>query len=408
MTHLTTPNTDIIIVGAGLVGLSFALMLARHGIHSTLIEKNLHLQDTRNTALSRKSVQIYQAFRLWECIADFACPVVGVDIYEHGGFGRAKLRAFDEGFADFGAVVQNHALLDALYQAVADSPFINMHKGYCLVDMHQNDAMVHAQFASDAGSTSTHSINAHRIDISAKILVACDGAYSSARTLLNIGTDTHDYQQSAIVGMVTTAQAHNGMAIECFDKLGPVALLPLSHSAHTRSLVWVCKRGDEQAFLHDKDKLLTTLTGVFDGVDIGNIIRIGAYPLTKIIAHRQVIGRVVLLGNAAHTLHPVAGQGFNLCLRDCALLADTLASVNLHDNATIHTALERYTQMRLQDQRRVARFCDFIIWGFCHKNPVIKFARNVGLILFDKVPFIKPMLARYAMGLARISDARGK
>ena len=151
---------------------------------------------------------------------------------------------------------------------------------------------------------------------------------------------------------------------------------------------------------------MATLQRVF-GDEAGKFTkagRRGAYPLVKVLAKRQVAGRCVIMGNAAHTLHPVAGQGFNLCLRDARALAMMLGNVlKTAENGQFdfggHARLVAYEMARQQDQKRVIRFCDAVVHGFTHKNPMVKFVRNLGLIAFDKLPGIKPMVANYAMGL---------
>ena len=142
------------------------------------------------------------------------------------------------------------------------------------------------------------------------------------------------------------------------------------------------------------------------GADAGRFVatgKRGAYPLSKVLAHRQVAGRFVIMGNAAHTLHPVAGQGFNLCLRDAYALANLLAQAVADDGDAVdfgrYDRLAHYEKSRLADQKRVIKFCDTVVGSFTHPNPVMKFARNVGLVCFDKIPGIKPLVATYAMGL---------
>lgn len=388
------PSTPLMIIGGGLVGLSLALMLARAGFWVHLFEAGNRARydsDTRNTALSRKSVQIYSDFGIWECIAPHACPVFSVAISEEGGFGRATIVAHEEKLADFGAVVQNTALLGALNQAVDAHPNITLFENARLVDISLDGTAIIDQ----NGQTHTHH---------APLIIAADGVNSPTRTLLGISKKTHDYQQSALVGVVRTDTPHQNTATERFSAIGPMALLPLaSQNQDLRSVVWICTRGEEQALLADLAKLKQNIGQTF-GISVLDLSHVGAWELKKVLSNQQVMGRVVLMGNAAHTLHPVAGQGFNLCLRDAEQLTHTLAKLSDFSAENLARALSDYTQLRLNDQRRVARFCDFIIWGFTHPSPVIRFLRNVGLIIFDKVPFIKPLVARYAMGLRAIKS----
>lgn len=419
----TTPeHNHVIIIGGGHVGLSFALLLAHQGIYSTLLEtvkyptiapdqdrERQSYLDSRNTALSRRSVQIYHEIGLWDELDSHACRIDKVLISELGSFGRATLDKQAENVESFGFVMENAWLGRVLLQAVKASPYIRLHDNTQVTAISQDDDMAHVTAISQDDGTSNGAIQ-----LSAPLVVACDGQHSPARHMLGVGADSHDYGQVGIVGVVETDTPHEHVAIEKFSPAGPLAVLPLPDSTdgkYRRSVVFICPKGDEHAYLHDDAHFLATLQQVF-GTDAGQFIqagRRGAYPLTKVLAHRQVIGRCVLMGNAAHTLHPVAGQGFNLCLRDAYALAKLLGE-NLQNAQSgkfgittpdfgNQARLLGYEQSRQTDQKRVIKFCDTVVGSFTSANPVMKVARNVGLIAFDKIPFVKPMVATYAMGL---------
>lgn len=424
MTHTAKPNSQnhVIIIGGGHVGLSFALLLAKKGIYSTLIEsvkypkiapnqdfKRQYYLDSRNTALSRRSVQIYEEMGLWERLASHACRIDGVKISELGSFGRATLDKTAEGVESFGYVMENAWLGRQLVQAVKDSPLITLLDGTSVKDIAQtNDIVTVCAQKEDANDLNDH---ANTLLIEAPLVVACDGQNSPIRQMLGVKTKTHDYEQVGIVGVVETDEPHAHIAIERFSQAGPLAVLPLPDEtiegrlAHRRSVVFICPKGEEGRYLTDDAYFLQTLQEVF-GREAGRFIkagRRGAYPLTKVLASRQVIGRCVLMGNSAHTLHPVAGQGFNLCLRDAHALANTLLGVFNDPSGEFDFGDQRhllaYELARQKDQKRVIHFCDTVVGSFTSANPVMKFARNVGLIAFDKIPGIKPMVASYAMGL---------
>lgn len=431
--HITSPsiktsaklnsNQSVLIVGGGHVGLSFALLLAHHGIASTLIEKNaypnispdadthrVHYLDSRNTALSRRTVQIYQKIGLWQNLQEHACRIDAVHISEQGSFGRAKLLKEEEGVESFGQVMENAWLGRTLLLAVQAHPLIKLLDARQVVAIKQADQQVHIQHtASNQASTNN---NLETSTCMADLLVACDGTNSGIRELLGIGDKRYDYQQSGIVGVVMTDKPHEHIAIERFSPAGPLAVLPLcdvNTNAHVqnmqgyrRSVVWICPKGQEQAYLQDDAYFLQTLQKAF-GQAAGKFTKAGkrgSYPLTKVIAESQVSGRCVIMGNAAHTLHPVAGQGFNLCMRDADTLADMLAKQIVNEgNIGEQTLLQGYQNRRKKDQKRVEIFCDTVVKGFTHPNPIVKYARNLGLLAFDNVPMIKPLVATFAMGL---------
>ncbi|KTF05445.1 2-polyprenyl-6-methoxyphenol 4-hydroxylase [marine sediment metagenome] len=408
----------MLIVGGGHVGLSFALLLAHHGIASTLLEKNRyptisptddrtrsHYLDSRNTALSRRTVQIYQEIGLWDELQSHACRIDSVQISEQGSFGRAQLNKVEEKVESFGQVIENAWLGRKLLLAAQQSPLVTLIDNASVNTVAQQADGVTLSFSNDDAAENEQQLQA-------SVLVACDGRDSTVRQLLNIGTTTYDYQQTAIVGVVETDRRHEHVAIERFSPAGPLAVLPLTdpegdgndtyQQGYRRSVVWVCPTGEETKYLEDDAHFLQTLQEAF-GQRAGKFIaagRRGAYPLSRVLADKQVEGRCVIMGNAAHTLHPVAGQGFNLCMRDAHVLAQMMsAQVLKGEDIGNAQLLKRYEKARQTDQKRVIRFCDAVVHGFTHPNPAIKLARNMALLAFDKLPNIKPLVATYAMGL---------
>lgn len=414
----TMTDQHVLIAGGGHVGLSFALLLAHHGIASTLLEKSRypvispnddrkrsHYLDSRNTALSRRTVQIYQEIGLWSALQSHACRIDAVQISEQSSFGRAQLNKAEEKVESFGQVMENAWLGRELLLAAQESPLITLVDNANVIAVKQHTDSVTINFDYYDGEEGEQQLQA-------SVLVACDGRDSTVRQLLDIGTTDYDYEQTAIVGVVETDKPHEHIAIERFSPAGPLAVLPLTdpdgdgnddlQKGYRRSVVWVCPKGEESQYLEDDAHFLATLQHAF-GQRAGTFTaagRRGAYPLTRVLADKQVQGRCVIMGNAAHTLHPVAGQGFNLCMRDAHVLAQMM-SAQVLKGADIGevTLLKRYEKARQTDQKRVIRFCDAVVHGFTHPNPAVKLARNVALVAFDKLPNIKPLIANYAMGL---------
>ena len=407
-------NQTVLIVGGGHVGLSFALLLADKGIASTVLEEKVypsispnddtdrtHYLDSRNTALSRRTVQIYNDIGLWHDLQSHACRIDAVQISEQGSFGYAELNKEAENVESFGQVMENAWLGRKLLLAVQNHPLITLIDGATVTAVSESKDSVSVDYQQDE----------QNLNLVANLLVACDGRDSTVRELLNIGISVHDYNQSAIVGVVQTDKPHQHTAIERFSPAGPLAVLPLNDAQHTddatvsgyrRSVVWVCPKGEEQQYLDNDELFLQTLQQAF-GQRAGKFVRTGkrgAYSLIRVLAERQVQGRCVIMGNSAHTLHPVAGQGFNLCMRDADTLSKMLArQVTVGKNIGEAKLLKAYETARQTDQKRVIRFCDAVVHGFTHPNPAVKFARNVGLIAFNKLPNVKPLVATYAMGL---------
>ncbi|NNP76760.1 ubiquinone biosynthesis protein UbiH [Acinetobacter sp. Ac_3412] len=398
---------QVIIVGGGMVGLSLALMLAKSNIAVKLLEAVKYPNfddenvapyhssfDARNTALSRRSVQIYQKLDLWEALQQHATPILQVHITEQGSFGKARLVAEQEKVESFGQVIENAWLGRVLLTQVRQQPLIELIDGVQVTSLIQDADQV--QIEAMRNGEYIHSLKS-------KLVIAADGRDSFCRQAIGVGVDEHDYDQVAIVTTVQTSKPHQQVGFERFSALGPLALLPLP-GEYRRSVVWPVKKGTEAEWLGEENDqhFLDALQETY-GDRAGKFEKTGkrfSYPLAQVLAHKQAVGRVVLMGNAAHTIHPVAGQGFNLCLRDADVLVRFLMEqLAKSDDIGTPENLLAYEQSRLKDQQRVIKFCDSVVRGFSNQNPILKLIRNTGLIAFDVIPGVKPLVANYAMGL---------
>lgn len=398
---------QVIIVGGGMVGLSLALMLAKSNIVVKLLEAVKYPNyddenvapyhssfDARNTALSRRSVQIYQKLGLWDALQQHATPILQVHITEQGSFGKARLVAEQEKVESFGQVIENAWLGRVLLTQVRQQSLIELIDGVQVTSLTQDDDAV--QIEAMRNGEYIHALKS-------KLVIAADGRDSFCRQAIGVGVDEHDYDQVAIVTTVQTSKPHQQVGFERFSALGPLALLPLP-GEYRRSVVWPVRKGTEAEWLGEENDqhFLDALQETY-GDRAGKFEKTGkrfSYPLSQVLAHKQAVGRVVLMGNAAHTIHPVAGQGFNLCLRDADVLVRYLMEqLAKSDDIGNPDNLLAYEQARLTDQQRVIKFCDSVVRGFSNQNPVLKLLRNTGLIAFDVIPGIKPLVANYAMGL---------
>ncbi|WP_034699250.1 MULTISPECIES: FAD-dependent monooxygenase [Acinetobacter] len=389
-----------------MVGLSLALMLAKYNIAVQLLEAIRYPNydddqlapyhssfDARNTALSRRSVMIYQQLGLWDALQQHATPILQVHITEQGSFGKARLVAEQEKVESFGQVIENAWLGRVLLTQVRQQPLIELIDGVEVISLQQDHEQVSVQAKRDQ----------EILELQSKLLIAADGRDSFCRQAIGVGVDVHDYDQVAIVTAVQTSKPHQHVGFERFSALGPLALLPLP-GEYRRSVVWPVKKGTEAEWLGEENDqhFLDALQQTY-GDRAGKFEKTGkrfSYPLSQVLAHKQAVGRVVLMGNAAHTIHPVAGQGFNLCLRDADVLVRFITQhLTQSDDIGDPANLLAYEQSRLKDQQRVIKFCDSVVRGFSNQNPVLKLLRNTGLVAFDVIPGIKPLVANYAMGL---------
>ena len=397
---------EVIIVGGGMVGLSLALMLSKANIQVKLLEAikypdyddaNLapyHSSfDARNSALSRRTVQIYQELGLWDALQEHATPILEVNITEQGSFGKARLKAAQEKVESFGQVIENAWLGRVLLAEVKKQSLIELIDGVKVTSLTQNEEFAYIEAVRDG----------QKIELQTKLVIAADGRDSFCRKALGIGASEHDYDQVAIVTTVQTSKPHDHVGFERFSHLGPRALLPLPGEYH-RSVVWPVKKGTEGEWLGEENDqhFLDALQETY-GDRAGKFQKTGkrfSFPLSQVLAEKQAIGRVVLMGNAAHTIHPVAGQGFNLCMRDAHVLLRYLTEqLQKGEDLGESSVLQAYEKARLKDQQRVIKFCDSVVRGFSNQNLLLRFIRNMGLMCFENIPGIKPLVANYAMGL---------
>lgn len=398
-------DTDVLIIGGGMVGVTLALLLARERtLRITLVEairfpaltpgEPLPYRpsfDARNTALSRRTVATYRELGLWDAMQAHATPILQIHVSERGHFGMARLVAAEEKVESFGQVIENAWMGLVLLHALRECPNVTVLDGVQLTGITPAAEAVTAQLQRGE----------ERFSLRAPLLVAADGAQSLSRRFLGINAETRSYGQVALVTTVATQLPHDNIAFERFTEAGPIAVLPLPENR--RAVVWTLPQGQEKSLIDCSDtEFLQRLQAAF-GRRAGRFVKTAprfAYPLALTVAQTQAQPRAVILGNAAHTLHPVAGQGFNLCLRDCLALTERLLKA-WHDGRDLgdFVLLKDYEAVRHPDQLNVIRFSDGIVRGFSNALPGLTLARNVGLVTFDLLPAAKQALARYAMGL---------
>lgn len=388
-------DCDVLIAGGGLVGSALALALGDTPLRVVLVESSdpSRLEqpsfDARVTALANGSRRILEGMRLWGALAAHAEPITAIHVSERGRFGAARLRASEEGVPALGYTIENRRLGEALWERLGEAPRCTVLGRATLHGFRHDPLGVDAQIDRPG----------ERIELRARLLVAADGARSRIREELGIATREDRYAQKALILNVRTDREHGGVAYERFMPSGPLAMLPLPGGRV--GVVWTlpAERANEMAALSD-DAFGAELQQAF-GHRLGRIVQVGRrslHPLRRVRSAALGAGRAVLVGNAAVTLHPVAGQGFNLALRDVAALAELIADA---DGTGAYDGLaERHRARRASDQRNVALFTHGLIALFGADLPGLGVARGLGLAAFDLLPGAKTALARYAMGIA--------
>ena len=399
-----TTDFDIIITGGGLVGASLACALGGSSLKIAVIEshtvpvggKSTELPspsyDDRAIALSYGSAQIFRSIGLWPTISTAVQAIKNIHVSDKGHFGVTRLDAKDENIDALGYVITAKNLGNLLYQTISQLNNVTLINPATLTDLNTQDAC--ATITIDNREISNGKLTA-------RLVVAADGGNSSIRNLLGVSAQQTDYHQTAVTTNISTDKPHGNTAYERFTAQGPLALLPLRDKDY--SLVWTRDSDNinELVDLSD-DAFLLELQNQF-GFRAGKFIQVGkrsTHPLKLIKVDQQIFPRTVLVGNAAHTLHPIAGQGFNLGMRDVATLAQIIVD-NAPDNdiGSLPT-LQQYQDWRKRDQRTIIGLTDNLVRVFSTRFPPLAIARNIGMIAMDLLPPVKHLLATHTMGVA--------
>lgn len=387
-------NCDIAIVGGGLAGASLAVALAPLGYDIKVIEAVAYKAaeqpsyDDRTLAISHSSCRILSGIGLWEMLEADATAIRKIFITELDRPGRVVLDPVEMGLTQFGHVVEARrfgAAVTSLLEQTGNIEVISPAtvKG---IDIGGPSASLSLEFA---GETDT---------LEARLVVAADGANSFIRNHLQIPTKKRDYGQTAVICNITPEIPHDGRAFECLTDTGPFAVLP--HTGKRCGLVWSVATEAATEILDLDDETFLARAQARFGKQLGGFLKAGqrtAYPLKLVRADEDVRERLVILGNAAHAIHPIGAQGFNLALRDAAVLAEILADDDLGDpgeTGLLHT----YSSWRQQDQRGTIAASDGMTRLFSNPSPFAAGLRTTGLIAHAISPSLRRYSAIKAMG----------
>ena len=404
-------DTDILIAGGGLAGATLALALRRlvPGFRVTVVEAFPLSEtpapadyqpsyDARSTALSWGAREIFERLGLWDSIRRQASPIRHIHISERGRFGVTRLEASDHGQPALGYVADNRWLGLCLMDALRTQSDIQWLAPAKVDTVKPLESGVRVGIRKGEGDPDL---------LTARCLVVADGGRSGLREALGIRAHQEDYGQYALIANVSTEQPHQGRAWERFTERGPMALLPQvggPEPGHRSALVWTLSAEElESVTALDEAGKCNRLQQVF-GWRMGRFTRFGEshhYPLSLTVAEEWIRPGVALVGNAAHALHPVAGQGFNLALRGLMALVEAFRFAHDSDRAPGELAvLSRYQNQHRPDQRQTTAFSDSLVRLFGGEYPAPDAARGAGLAGLDLLPGAKHWFARRAMGVS--------
>lgn len=389
---------DVMILGAGLVGQTLAIGLDRLGYRVGLIESRpfeplLPNQDLRAIALSYGSIEFLKKLSLWEPLNPMATQIHQVHVSEKGGFAQCRIDREGLNLAYLGQVLDITDLLNGLMTELRQTTRVSVLSPYELKDFEVESRILILE------NKQTQQIEKYQADW----ILSAEGAGMKSQSdgfcfkeKLGIKIQEKNFNQIAIVGNILLRDAHENKAYERFTETGPLALLPLS--THKATFIWaLTPEKSEQLMSVSDENFLKELQNCF-GYRAGyfeKIFKRTCYELTQKISAEVFKENILLMGNAAHALHPIAGQGFNLTLKDMAELLKQIKKYGLKDDR----AFQIYLQVRTKDQQEIAAFSEKLADLFTRKSLTQKLFRNIGLHVLERQPGLKKYLAERLAGI---------
>ena len=343
--------------------------------------------DDRSIALSYGSRRIWESMGLWEKIEPEIEAIKSIHVSDRGHLGVTRINHTEEKVEALGYVVENRVMGQVLINEVAALSHVDWFCPATIQGLENKNDHVTIKIETEQGEKS----------LQAKLLVAADGVSSITRRLAGLDVKREDYKQSAIIANVETDQLHNGIAYERFTDSGPLAFLPMTENRY--SVVWTCELQETARIMQlTDDEFIKELQQRF-GFRAGNIEKTGerfSYPLAYTESEQLTKGRIVIIGNAAHALHPVSGQGYNLALRDVAEIAETIVE---NDDPGHPLLLAEYHVKRIKDMHRVYQITDSMVKIFSNNFTALGHLRASGLIALNLMSPLRSLVARQSMGL---------
>ena len=384
-------KTDVIVIGGGLTGLSLTAALGMVGIPTVCIERASSAtkpQDRRTTALALGSQRILKGIGVWTFLEQAAEPILTIRVADNNTRSFIHYDHRDISEEPLGWIVDNVKIQRELLQRISQLSAVRMVESATVTRIERNPWAVVVTLDDNR-------------QIQGRVVIGADGRSSFTRRSAKIGATIHSYRQMAIIGTIEHERPHYGVAIEHFFPGGPFAVLPMT--GNRSAIVWSDHETMVPRYLNlseeeFREELLRRI-----GEHLGSIREVGrrmCYPLSILLCHRQIGLRLALIGEAAHAIHPVAGQGFNLGLRDVAVLSEVIVDVfRLGLDIGESDVLERYQRWRRFDNFVISMICDQLIHIFSNQHPLLSVARGLGFQVINRLGIVKRIMMHSSMGL---------
>lgn len=385
---------QVIIVGGGLVGATLAIALKAIGIDLLVVEafeQNTSEQpsfDDRTVALSLSSLKILERLGLEKKINTNGEAIKNIHVSDQGHYGFSRIKSESMGLDLLGRVIENRVLGKILLDKVEDE-----HIEYLC------PAKVTKVIATDKGKKISVEVKDEKVELDCELLILAEGARSPLKTAMGFESEVTDFNAKAIVCNIETQLPHNNWAFERFTKNGPLALLPLSRNR--LSVVWSNSEEDADDLLQISENDFSKKLEKIFGARLGSIKQVGkrvAFPLVQEVSKSTVKNNCLLIGNSAQSLHPIAGQGLNLALRDIIALQEFIEQNIINDSLGSLQCLIRYEKQRKSERQQTINTTETLARLFANDFAPLSFSRNLILKLLDVTPIVKETFAVKAMG----------
>lgn len=385
---------DLLIVGGGLVGSTLAIALENLGFNIIILDHidpshTTNNKDLRTTALSHGSSNLFKALNLWTKLEPNSQPILDICVSESDSPTILHYTCEDivEG-APMGYMIDNGTLRNTLQQQTLSRKNINWLAPATLKKLEPTTSYIKAHLEDGR-------------EIRAMLCVGADGRNSKVRTLANLPVTRWSYPQSALICTITHEKPHHGVAHERFLESGPFAVLPMP--GNTSGIVWSCPHSQAEHLGQLKDQEILKHLQKECGDTLGTLTHITprqVYPLSALIARRFIDKRIALIGDAAHVMHPVAGQGLNVGLRDVAALAEVILDARcLGLDIGSDITLEKYQRWRRFDVFSFVAMTDGLVHAFSIRSPIFQTIRRFGMQVINNTKPLKRAFTRHAMGI---------